>query len=453
MTKLRLLSISAIVAAVLSALAVVAAPGAQKSQRLSRTDLALLSGVIQLVGRDYVHPVGPHELTKDALKGMLNRLDPHSDYMDEQEFKLARSDITGKFGGLGIQISQQNGVPKIISPIDGTPAARAGLQPGDLIVEVDGTSTHGASLTKIVRVLRGDPGTKVTLSIARGTENPFPVTITRAIIQVDTVKSKMLPDGIGYVRITRFGDDTTKDFRQAVAGLKKEADGSLKGLVLDLRNDPGGLLSAAVDVAGEFLSGGTVVTIKGRRSADNRVYNVRNGRVTLPKTPIVVLINGASASASEIVAGALQDRKRATVMGTQSFGKGSVQTIIPISGHGALRLTTALYYTPGGRSIQGQGIKPDIVVDVPKDQQVPGGILLRESALRGAFQNPGLLDKKKSTAKDKKSDKKAETSIDGRTTYSPPIKTELIGTDNDTQLVAAVAHLKGDPVPTTADAN
>ncbi len=451
MTKLRLLSISAVVA-VVSAFAVVSAPGAQKSKGLSRADLALISGVIQLVERDYVHSVGPDELAKEALKGMLNRLDPHSDYMDEQEFKLARSDITGKFGGLGIQISQQSGVPKIISPIDGTPAARAGLQPGDLIVEVDGTSTHGTSLTKIVRVLRGDPGTKVTLTIARGTENPFQVTITRAIIQVDTVKSKMLPDGIGYTRITRFGDDTPKDFRKALTDLKKEANGSLKGLVLDLRNDPGGLLSAAVDVAGEFLSGGTVVTIKGRRSADNRVFNVKNAGVTLPKTPIVVLINGASASASEIVAGALQDRKRATVMGTQSFGKGSVQTIIPLNGHGALRMTTALYYTPGGRSIQGQGIKPDIVVDVPKDQQVPGGVLLRESSLRGAFQNPGSLDKKPA-GKDKTPDGDAESAIDGRTTYAPPIKTELIGTDNDAQLKAAVAHLNGEIVRTTGDAN
>jgi len=413
--------------------------------------------VIQLVERDYVHPVGPHELTKDALKGMLNRLDPHSDYMDEQEFKLARSDITGKFGGLGIQISQQNGVPKIISPIDGTPAARAGLQPGDLIVQVDGTSTHGTSLTKIVRVLRGKPGTKVTITIARGNEAPFDVTITRAIIQVDTVKSKMLENKIGYVRITRFGDATPRDFKRALADLKQKADGSLKGLVLDLRNDPGGLLSAAVDVAGEFLSGGTVVTIKGRRSADNHAYRVKNAGVMLPETPMVVLINGASASASEIVAGALQDRKRATVMGTQSFGKGSVQTIIPLNGHGALRMTTALYYTPGGRSIQGQGIKPDIVVDAPKDQQVAGGVMLRESALRGAFRNPGLLDNKSSASdkkgEDQKGEDKKETSIGGKTTYSPPIKTELIGTDNDAQLKAAVAHLEGGGQRTTGDAH
>src|SRR5690606_38515437 len=248
--------------------------------------------------------------------------------MDEEEFKLARSDIAGRFGGLGIQISQQNGVPKIISPIDNTPAARAGLQPGDLIVGVDGASTHGTSLSKIVRVLRGTPGTKVKLTIARGSEKPFDVTITRAIIEVETVKSKMLTDGIGYVRITRFGDDTGRDFRKALTNLKQQAGGSLKGLVLDLRNDPGGRLSAAVDVTSEFLADGTVVTIKGRRPSDNHEFRVNKSGVTMPDTPIVVLINGASASASEIVAGALQDRKRATVMGTQSFGKGSVQTII-----------------------------------------------------------------------------------------------------------------------------
>jgi carboxyl-terminal processing protease len=451
MTKLRMLSISAVAAAVMSVVAIAAAPGARRAEGLSSSDLALLAGVIQLIERDYVRPVEPHDLTKDALKGLLNRLDPHSDYMDEQEFKLAQSDITGKFGGLGIQISQQNGVPKIISPIDGTPAARAGLQPGDLIVAVDGASTHGSSLSKIVRVLRGDPGTKVTLTIARGTEMPFEVPITRAIIQVDTVKSKMMPGGVGYVRITRFGDDTVKDFRQALTGLKKQANGSMKGFVLDLRNDPGGLLSAAVDVSSEFLSGGTVVTIKGRRSADNRVYKVKNAGVVFPKTPMVVLINGASASASEIVAGALQDRKRATVMGTQSFGKGSVQTIIPLKGHGALRMTTALYYTPGGRSIQGQGIKPDIIVDVPKDQQVAGGMLLRESALNGAFENPGSLDDKPSD-KNSKSGEKPQTMIGGKTTYAPPIKTELIGTDNDAQLEAAVAHLQGETARTTGDA-
>jgi carboxyl-terminal processing protease len=395
--------------------------------------------VIQLVQRDYVHPVNSHTLTKDALKGMLSRLDPHSDYMDEREFKESQSDITGKFGGLGIQISQEHGVPKVISPIDGTPAARAGLQPGDLIVQINGKSTQGLSLSKIVSELRGKPGTDVTITIARSGKTPFDVTITRSIIQVDTVKSKLEPGNIGYVRISQFGGNTARDVKQALKNLKQKSGGKLKGLVLDLRNDPGGLLTAAVEVAGNFLNGGTVVTIKGRGDGDNQIYNAPSNEAILPKTPMVVLINGASASASEIVAGALQDRHRAKIMGTQSFGKGSVQTIIPLAGHGALRLTTALYYTPGGRSIQGQGITPDIIVKAPEDQQVAGAFLPRESTLQGAFHNPGPLDK--SGTKEN-----AETPNEGKAAAakappSAPIQTQLIGTDQDAQLKAAISYL------------
>jgi carboxyl-terminal processing protease len=378
-----------------------------------------------------VHSVDAHALTTDALKGMLNRLDPHSDYMDEQEFKESQSDISGKFGGLGIEISQQGGFPKVIAPIDGTPAARAGLQPGDLIVAVGGESVQDVALDKVVRVLRGAPGTNVTLTIARGDKTPFDVTITRSIIQVQAVKSKLEPNGIGYVRITEFSEESPKDLKKALEDLKQQAGGSLKGLVLDLRNDPGGLLTAAVAVAGDFLNGGTVVTIKGRRSEDNQAYSALANSSVLPDAPMVVLINGASASASEIVAGALQDRKRATIMGTQSFGKGSVQTIIPLAGHGALRLTTALYYTPGGRSIQGKGIAPDIVVEAPKEQQIAGVLLPRESTLRGAFRNPGTL-----------SGKPAAKQNEGEAKMSPPIKADLIGTDDDAQLKAALGYLE-----------
>ena len=261
MRKPRLVIVS-VIAACLTALPVAYAVGARTASGPSPTDLALIDGVIQLVERGYVHPVDSHTLAKDALKGMLTRLDPHSDYMDEQEFKESEADITGKFGGLGVEISQEQGVPKIISPIDGTPAARAGLQPGDLIVQIDGQSTQGMDLSKIVRVLRGKPGTSVKITIARGGTTPFDVSITREIIQVQTVKSKLEPNGIGYVRITQFGGDTAKDFKSAVQKIKAEAGGTLKGLVLDLRNDPGGLLSAAVAVASDFLDGGTVVTIK-----------------------------------------------------------------------------------------------------------------------------------------------------------------------------------------------
>jgi len=431
MRKSRLAFVG-VVAISLSALPVAYAIGARSSGP-SPTDLALLDGVIQLVEHDYVHPVDAHTLTTDALKGMLNRLDPHSDYMDEQEFKQSEADITGKFGGLGIQITEEHGVPKVISPIDGTPAYHAGLQPGDLIVRINDESTQGMSLSKIVRKLRGKPGTSVKVTIARGTETPFEVSITRAIIQVQTVKAKLEPNNIGYVRITEFGGDTGADLKKAVRKLKQQAGGELKGFVLDLRNDPGGLLSAAVSVASDFLEGGTVVTIKGRRGGDNHAYKVAGAGDMIKNTRMVVLINGASASASEIVAGALQDRHRAEILGTQSFGKGSVQTIIPLNGHGALRLTTALYYTPAGRSIQGQGITPDVVVQVPKDQQVAGALLPSESILENAFHNPGPLSKGKKKA--------PEAAAAAKKPPSPPIKTQLIGTDQDAQLKAALLHV------------
>jgi len=469
MPKSRLLIVGAVIATlgVLPLGGLMAAPRGNQG-KLSTSDLALIGGIIQLVQRDYVHPVDSSTLTDDALKGMLNRLDPHSDYMNEQEFRETQADIAGKFGGLGIQISSQNGVPKVIAPIDGTPADKAGMQPGDLIVAINGQSTQGMGLTKIVRLLRGDPGTKVTIAVLRGTKKPFDVTITRSIIQVASVKSKLLPDNIGYARITEFGEDTATDFKKAVEGLKGQANGGLKGFVLDLRNDPGGLLTAAVAVGGNFLGNGTVVSIRGRNSNDDHVYKA-NGSDLMPNVPVVVLINGASASASEIVAGALQDRKRATVMGTQSFGKGSVQTVIPLNGHGALRLTTALYYTPNGRSIQGQGISPNVVVEVPPNQQVEGGIVLRESQLQGAFANPGALSGKsggKSGAKpdagpngsqpqqqsgDDDDDSKGGAR-EGRNNYATPIKSELIGTDNDAQLKAAVDYLKKNPGVTTGQA-
>jgi carboxyl-terminal processing protease len=389
--------------------------------------------VIGLVQREYVHPVSSGELTEDALKGMLTRLDPHSDYMDEQEYKRSQSDIAGKFGGLGMEISEQDGVPKIVSPIDGTPAAQAGLEPGDLIVQIDHSSVQGMGLQQVVGLLRGDPGSTVTVTILRGKDAPFDKTLTRQIIQVNSVKSRLESDGIGYVRISQFGSDTATSFKQAINTLKDKANGHVKGLVIDLRNDPGGLLSAAVDVAGDLLDGGTVVSIRGRQPGDEHIFKAPDSADMLPGTPVAVLINGASASASEIVAGAMQDRHRATVMGTQSFGKGSVQTIIPLSGHGAVRLTTALYFTPSGRSIQDNGISPDQVVEAPKDQQISGGVMVSESTLRGAFKNPGPLNQSKAT----------ELPAVGNQTYSPPIKADLIGAPGDAQLKAAFAYLEG----------
>ena len=437
MKNARLLFVG-VIGAALAFCPMTGAVGAQRGP--SQTDLALIDGVIQLVERDYVRKLGAHDLTKDALKGMLNRLDPHSDYMDEQEFKESQANITGKFGGLGIEISEVHGVPKIIAPIDGTPAAKAGLEPGDLIVAINGDPTRGVGLSKIVHTLRGKPGSKVTITIQRGPEKRFDVAIVRSIIAVQTVKSKLEPNGIGYVRITEFDGTTPADFKKAIIAMKQKAGGKLSGLVLDLRNDPGGLLSSAVSVAGNFLDDGTVVTIHGRHKVDDETYKATKGGALLPKeTPMVVLINGASASASEIVAGAMQDRKRATIMGTQSFGKGSVQTIIPLNGHGALRLTTALYYTPSGRSIQGKGITPDIVVEAAKANQV-AGVLPRESTLHGAFRNPGSLVKpaQKGGAKSGESKTDEESKAD----LSPPIKPQVIATDKDGQLKAALAFIE-----------
>jgi len=397
------------------------------------SNLALFEGVIQLVRQDYVHPIGSDELIKDALKGMLRRLDPHSDYMDAQEFRESQADIAGKFGGLGMQISEQDGVPRIIAPIDETPAAKAGLEPGDEIVLIDHSSTDGIGLRQVVTLLRGDPGSKVTLTILRGKQDTFDVTMTREIIKVESVKSHSEPDGIGYIRITQFGEDTADGFKKAIAELKRNANGNVKGLVLDLRDDPGGLLSAAVDVAGDLLDGGSVVSIHGRKANEERTFKAPAHGDELSGAPIVVLINGASASASEIVAGALQDRHRATIMGTQSFGKGSVQTVVPLKGYGAVRLTTALYYTPSGRSIQDEGIAPNVVVEAAKDQQISGGPLLREGALHGAFANPGPL---------KRVPGKSQAAVSqAKSGYSAPIKVELIGKPTDAQLKAALAYL------------
>jgi carboxyl-terminal processing protease len=317
--------------------------------------LDLIAGIMQEVQRDYVRPVQVDVLAKNALKGMLTRLDPHSDYLDEQEYRETQADISGKFGGIGIEISVEDGVPKIIAPIDGTPAAKAHLEPGDLIVGIGGQSTQGMDSAKVINAIRGKPGSTVTMMISRGDKAPFKVTLQRDIIRAPSVTSELEPEGLGYVRISQFVDDTPKNFKDAIETLKRQAGGQLKGLVLDLRNDPGGLLLSAVAVAGDFLQGDAVVTIRGRRSSENQVLKSESRGDLLAGMPIVVLINAASASASEIVAGALQDHHRATVMGTQSYGKGSVQTVIPLNGRGALRLTTALYYTPNGRSIQDEG--------------------------------------------------------------------------------------------------
>lgn len=399
-------------------------------------DFGLIQDVVKQVEKNYVEPVAGDELVTDALKGMLTRLDPHSDYMDQDQYQQMTAVTRGKFGGIGIELTLEGRVPEVISPIDGTPAANAGIEPGDRIVKIDGQPTIGMDVEAVVKRLRGDAGTKVALTIVRSERPPFEVALTRTIIRVVSVKSDLKGGRIGYARITTFTENTANELASAIAGLKERAHGRLNGLILDLRNDPGGLLDAAVDVSGEFIDGGVVVTTRGRNSDDDHVYRAPLAGDLLPGTPIVVLINSASASAAEIVAGALQDHHRATVMGSRSFGKGSVQTIIPIQGHGAIRLTTALYYTPSGRSIQGHGIAPDIVVGLPKNQQVANALVTYEGDLHGALKNTGSLSSGQATAP------AAGTQPGAAEPYDHPIRPLIIGTSNDAQFEAALDYLQ-----------
>ncbi len=407
--------------------------GAASTPPSDPADFALLQTVARVVQRNYVEPVPGDALTKDALKGMLTRLDPHSDYMDQDQYQQMNAVTRGQFGGIGIELTLEGKVPEVISPIDGTPAASAGIEPGDRIVKIDGLATAGMDVETVVKRLRGPAGSRVVLEIARSNQAPFDVTLTRDTIHVVSVKSALKGDRIGYARITTFTENTANELADAIAKMKAQAHGRLNGFVLDLRNDPGGLLDAAVDVTGEFVDGGVVVTTKGRNRDDDRVYRAPVAGNLIPGVPMVVLINSASASAAEIVAGALQDAHRATIMGTRSFGKGSVQTIIPIEGHGALRLTTALYYTPSGRSIQGHGISPDVIVTLPKGEEVANAVLSHESDLFGALKNTGALNGRG----------KAETaSASGNDVGEHPIKPLIIGTNKDTQLEAAVGYLQ-----------
>jgi carboxyl-terminal processing protease len=405
-----------------------ACSGALQSKR-DDPDLALYRTVIDRVRADYVEPVKEDQLVTNSLKGMLNGLDPHSDYLTEAEYREMLDDTQGEFTGIGAELTREDGRPKVISPIDDTPAARAGIKPGDIIVRINGKLTDGMSLKDVVDQLRGQPGTAVTISIARGTQKAFDVTLVRAIIHVASVKSHVEPGRIGYLRITTFAEKTQQETVDAIDQLTRAAGGKLEGLVLDLRNDPGGLLDEAIDVAGDFLDGGVVVSTRGRDAEEDRVSDAPPDGDRLRGVPIVVLINGASASASEIVAGALQDRHRAILIGTRSFGKGSVQTIVPLDGHGALRLTTARYYTPSGRSIQGAGITPDKVVLPPADQRTAQAEILHEADLRGALANPANQTQRARNAESAAPDTEA--------TVDP----QVIGTSRDYQLLVAIKEL------------
>lgn len=326
-------------------------------------ELRAFTEVFARIKNDYVEPVDDKVLLENAIRGMLSGLDPHSAYLDTDEFKDLQVGTTGEFGGLGIEVGMEDGFVKVIAPIDDTPAQRAGIQAGDLIIRLDEKPVKGLSLNDAVKLMRGRAGTDITLTVVReGQEKPLKFTLTRAVIKVRSVKARTLEKGFGYVRVSQFQSQTVENLAEALNGLKKENGGKLKGLVLDLRNNPGGVLNGAVGVSDAFLDKGLIVYTEGRVSDSRLRFNATPGDM-LDGAPMVVLVNGGSASASEIVAGALQDHERAVIMGSETFGKGSVQTILPMNNDTAVKLTTALYFTPSGRSIQAEGIKPDIVLD------------------------------------------------------------------------------------------
>jgi carboxyl-terminal processing protease len=371
---------------------------ATDTEALPYEDLRTFTEIFGRIKRDYVEPVSDKKLLEDAVRGMLSGLDPHSAYLVPEEYQELKEGTTGQFGGLGIEVTMENGFIKVVSPIDDTPAQKAGIKTGDLIIKLDDQPVKGMSLTDAVKKMRGEPGSKIVLTIVReGAEAPLKLTLARDIIKVKSVKSRLLEKGYGYVRISSFQSGTGDALKEALAALKKENGGNLKGLVLDLRNNPGGVLNAAVEVSDAFLKSGLIVYTEGRIENSEMRFNAAPDDL-IDGAPIVVLINGGSASASEIVAGALQDQKRAVIMGEKSFGKGSVQTILPTSNGAAVKLTTARYYTPSGRSIQAEGIEPDIALARVKLETLDKAdfIPVKESDLSGHLQNgKGAADRKK----------------------------------------------------------
>jgi carboxyl-terminal processing protease len=371
-------------------------------------ELRRFTEVFGRIKRDYVEPVSDKKLLEDAIKGMLSGLDPHSVYLDAEQYKGLKEGTTGQFGGLGIEVTMENGFVKVVSPIDDTPAQRAGMQSGDLIVRLDKKPVKGMSLADAVKIMRGKPGDDILLTVIRqGADAPLKVTITRAIIKVKSVKNKILEQDYGYLRISSFQSRTGQGVIEAINELKKENKADLKGLVLDLRNNPGGVLNAAVEVSDAFLEKGLIVYTEGRIKNSEMRFNAAPGDVINGK-PIVILVNAGSASASEIVAGALQDHHRAIIMGEKSFGKGSVQTILPTGNDAAVKLTTARYYTPSGRSIQAEGIEPDIVLARVKLESLEASKFkpVKEADLSHHLENGNDESKDK---KNKAEDEKAES--------------------------------------------
>ena len=351
--------------------------------------LNLFGDVFERVRAEYVEPINDREAIENAINGMLTGLDPHSSYLNQRSYRDMQVQTRGEFGGLGIEVTQENGYIKVISPIDDTPAFRAGVKAGDLITNLNGNSVQGLTLQEAVEQMRGERGTPIKITIRReGADRPIELSLTREVIRPQVVRSRLEGNDVAYIRLTSFNEQTDVNLRRALQTLRQQAPNGLKGLVLDLRNNPGGLLDQAVQVSDEFLDKGEIVSTRARRPEDAQRWNAKPGDIA-QDLPIVVLINGGSASASEIVAGALQDHRRAVVLGVKSFGKGSVQTVMPIPGNGAIRLTTARYYTPSGRSIQATGIEPDIEVLAQREQATAGIPREREADLRRALRNEG----------------------------------------------------------------
>jgi carboxyl-terminal processing protease len=352
--------------------------------------LELFGNVFERVRKDYVEDISDQELIESAINGMLTSLDPHSSFLSAKSFEDMQEQTKGEFGGLGIEVTMENGFVKVVTPIDETPAYDAGMQPNDYITTIDGESVLGLSLNDAVEMMRGLVDTDITIGVRREGVEPFDVTLTRAIIKIRSVRYRTEGE-VGYVRITSFNEQTQRGLEEGIASIKEELGGTLKGYVLDLRNNPGGLLDQAESVSDTFLDRGEIVSTRTRYSEETKRTTAKKGDLT-DGMPLVVLINDGSASASEIVAGALQDHGRAIILGTKSFGKGSVQTIIPMQDNSAMRLTTARYYTPSGRSIQGTGIEPDILVEPAKVERVAQRGRRSESSLRGSLENDTLDD-------------------------------------------------------------
>ena len=393
--------------------------------------LDLFGDVLERVRSDYVEKPDDTALIESAINGMLSSLDPHSSYMSPKSFRDMQVQTRGEFGGLGIEVTMENGVIKVVSPIDDTPAAKAGLLANDLITHLDNEQISGLTLEQAVEKMRGPVNTPISLTIVRkGRDDPFDVKVVRDVIRINAVKARMEGDDIAYIKVTTFNEQTHTNMVKAMEQLNKDLGPKLKGYVLDLRNNPGGLLDQAIAVSDDFLERGAIVLTKGRNNEETQRANARPGDVTEGKK-IAVLINGGSASASEIVAGALQDHKRATIIGTRSFGKGSVQTIIPLGANGAIRLTTARYYTPSNRSIQAKGIDPDILIEEELPEELKAKMAAEkprgEASLRGHLKNPD--------GSDKTEEKKEEVS--GSSSYVPKEP------EKDTQLQYALSFLRG----------